>query len=349
MLKGAAEFYRNYPNLRKGDDGRYHIHHVNSNESVYGARDTDEDIASMRGVLAASIRASEILGQDEDLRGRWKELLANLPPLPTSDDPESLRAPDYKGPTVFVRGLKPAVKEGGMLPDGNSMPAWLFDLCNLENPDKRTLQVANDTLSASYRGKPGPETPVGLLSKIPMAAATLGRADEVRYLVPNQMRGLLGARATPGRTAANMANRMSLREGTQATDAQALGRASEALHLALLQSNPPGPAEPPVIRVFPAWPEDWDAEFTLLARGAFLVTSSWRSKQTEFVELESRAGAECRLRNPWGTSDVTLYRDGRKGETVRGSLLQFQTRKGEKIVALPAGRSPEAHRRKVSA
>ncbi|MCX6634485.1 MAG: DUF5703 domain-containing protein, partial [Acidobacteria bacterium] len=51
MLKGAAEFYRNYPNVKKGADGRYHIHHVNSNESVYGARDTDEDLSAMRGVV----------------------------------------------------------------------------------------------------------------------------------------------------------------------------------------------------------------------------------------------------------------------------------------------------------
>ena len=40
MLKGAAEFYRNFPNVKKGADGKYHIHNVNSNESIYGARDT---------------------------------------------------------------------------------------------------------------------------------------------------------------------------------------------------------------------------------------------------------------------------------------------------------------------
>ncbi len=36
MIKGAAEFYRHFPNLRKEGDGKYHIHHVNSNESVLG-------------------------------------------------------------------------------------------------------------------------------------------------------------------------------------------------------------------------------------------------------------------------------------------------------------------------
>src|SRR5262245_27200856 len=78
MLKGAAEFYRQYPNLKKGVDGKYHIHHVNSNESVWGARDTDEDLSALRGLLPAAIRASEILNEDADLRSPWRELLDNL-------------------------------------------------------------------------------------------------------------------------------------------------------------------------------------------------------------------------------------------------------------------------------
>src|SRR5439155_5570447 len=61
MLRGAAEFYRNFPNLAKEADGKYHIHGVNSNESVWGGRDTDEDLSAMRGVLGALLRASQIL------------------------------------------------------------------------------------------------------------------------------------------------------------------------------------------------------------------------------------------------------------------------------------------------
>src|SRR5262249_53249778 len=56
MLKGAAEFYGHYPNLKKGADGKYHIQHVNSNESVWGAQDTDEDLSALRGLLPAAIR-----------------------------------------------------------------------------------------------------------------------------------------------------------------------------------------------------------------------------------------------------------------------------------------------------
>ncbi len=345
MLKGAVELYRNFPNLRKEADGRYHIHHTNSNESVLGARDSDEDLSAARGVTAVAIRTSEVLGVDAELRGLWKELLQNLAPLPVSDDADALKPDDYRGLRVFVRGRKPAIKEGGLLPDGNSLPVWFFDLCNLESADVQTLETAHHTLTQSFRGEPGPATPVGLLSKIPMAAATLGHAEAVRFLVPNQMRGLPGPRATGNRTSANLANRMSLREGFQALDAEALGRASEALHLALLQSNPAAPAQEPVIRLFPAWPKDWDAAFSLAARGAFLVNSSMRRGKVEFVELKSQGGAECVMRNPWGENPITLYRDGRKSESTSASLLRFPTRKGETIVVVQGDDSPAQYRR----
>lgn len=349
MLKGVAEFYRNFPNVTKESDGKFHIRYVNSNESVWGARDTDEDLSSMRGIFPAVIRASEILGVDVELRRKWTEFLANLTPLPTNDDPDALKPDSYRGPAVWVRGRKPAVKAGQSLgPDGNSMPQWLFDLCNLESKDAQRLGIAQNTLTASMRQKPGPNTPVGLLSKVPIAAATLGRSEDVRYLIPNQMRGLPGRRDTSGRKTANLENRMSLREGPQALDAEALGRASEALNLALLQSSPGEPAGDPVTRLAPALPKEWNAAFTLRARGGFLVTSSIESGRIAFVELLSEAGARCRLRNPWTKAQVTLYRDGRKAESLAGSLIEFDTREGEQIVVVPGNDNPERYRRKIA-
>jgi hypothetical protein len=69
-----------------------------------------------------------------------------------------------------------------------------------------------------------------------------------------------------------------------------------------------------VIRVFPAWPKEWNARFKLAARGGFLVEASVKNGVVEFVELESLAGAECRLRNPW-----------------TGELQRFNPRKGERV------------------
>jgi hypothetical protein len=92
-------------------------------------------------------------------------------------------------------------------------------------------------------------------------------------LIPNQIRALTPERNTAYKNGGVLANRMTLREGPQALDAQRLGRAAEALHLALLQSAPPGPGEDSVICLFAACPKEWSARFTLLARG---VSSSRR-------------------------------------------------------------------------
>lgn len=337
MLKGAAEFYRHFPNLKKGDDGKYHIHHVNSNESVMDARDSDEDLSAMRGVFAAAIRAAEILDQDAQLRTAWAEILNNLAPLPTSADPDAIRKPDYETEApVFVRARQPVVQGRGLLPDGNSLPMWFFDLCHVETADKERLAVANATFAATYRRGITEETPVGVLSKWAIGGASLGHEDAVRYLVPNQMRSLAAERPAAYRGGKVLANRMALREGHQALDAQRLGRASEALQLGLLLSNPPAPAEAPIIHLFAAWPAEWEANFTLRARGGFVVTAAQKSGRAEFVELLSEAGAPCRLRNPWGDAEVVIERSGGGTQRVSGSLLTFPTTRGERLRLTPA-------------
>jgi hypothetical protein len=331
MIEGAAEFYRGFPNLERGTDGRYHIHGVNSNESVWGARDTDEDLSAMKGILAAAIRASERLGKDETRRAAWRELLDHLPPLPTSDDPEALRPADYRGPRVFVRGLRPAVQARGLRPDANSLPMWFFDLVSLESEDAGGLRIAQDTFAQYFSEPIGPQTPVGVLSKLAMAGALLGRTEAARFLVPSQMRSLRAERPATYGQGRPLANRLALREGHQAFDAQRLGRAADALQLALLQSQPPAPGGDPVLRLFPAWPKEWDASFKLRARGGFVVSASMSAGRVRTLELESQAGGRCRLRNPWAPGPVRLERAGARSERLEGELLEFATSAGERV------------------
>ncbi|MCF7973192.1 MAG: glycoside hydrolase [Phycisphaerae bacterium] len=320
MIKGVAEFYRNLPNVRQGQDGKIHIYSVNSNESVRDGMDTDEEIAAMQGIFPVAIGASEILGVDTELRNTWQDFLGHLAPLAQSDASATGTDPHW------VRAANTAGGRGAGRPDGNTMPMWFFDLCTLENPDNDTLQLANNTLDG-YR-----QSNIGVLSKIGVTAAMMGRADWVKMLLPDQL-------LNPDR-APIMANRMDQREGRQTTSAQRLGRVADALHNALLQSVPPGPAQNPVIRVYPAWPKQWDAAYTLLARGAFLVSSSMTGGQIEFVQIQSQKGGECRLRNPWPDRTVTLHRNGDRGEDLSGSLLTFSTSVDETIVVAIKGVTP---------
>ncbi len=336
MVRGAAEFYRHFPNLTKEVDGLWHMHHTNSNESVNDVRDSDEDLAAMRGIFAVAIRAAEILNVDPPDRAAWRELLDHLAPLPTSTDADALKPADYAGPQVFVRGRTPVVNGRGFTPDGNSLPQWFFDLCNLDSPDAATLAAANATFDrAMQRTGVNEKTPVGVLSKLAIAGTTLGRVEATRYLVPNQMRGLTAEREGAYRGGRPMANRLSLREGIQAFDCQRLGRAAEALQLALLNSTPPAPGGEPTIRVFPAWPAEWDAEFTLLARGAFTVSASQKDGRVVAVEILSKAGATCRLKNPWGDTEVTLTRANRTPERMRGAVLIIPTQVNERVRLAP--------------
>jgi hypothetical protein len=336
MLKGAAEFYRNFPNLKKGADGKLHIHHVNSNESVQGARDTDEDLSAMRGIFAAAARASELLTVDPELRQQWADALANLAPLPTSTDPDALKPADYNGPRVLVRGRTPAATGRGFTPDGNSLPHLFFDLGNLDSRDQEMRAIVHATFDRGLRsGAPNANTTVGVLSKMAIAGTTLGRIDATRYLILNQMKSLTAEREGAYNGGRPLQNRLSLREGHQAFDAQRLGRAAEALQIALLNSSPPAPAEEPTIRLFAAWPPEWDATFTLRARGGFVVTATHKNGKIESVEILSEAGAPLRLHNPWGERIVAFQRSGSAPERRGGKVLSVETRKGETLRLIP--------------
>ena len=328
MLKGIAEFYRNYPNIKKEADGKYHIYHVNSNEPLWGGKDTDEEVSSMMGILPVVIKASEILNVDADMRQVWKEFFDNLAPLARSDSPGVAASGGRSGPPVWIKGLEPIVRgRGTSLPDGNTMPMWFFDLCTLES-DPEVQKIANATLEAFIPRDSGPGRGIGVLSKIGFAAAVSGRADAVQFLIPGQIQ----TRESP-----ILANRMDLREGVQTTSAQRLGNAADALHNALCQSLPPGPGKAPVIRVFAAWPREWDADYTLLCRGGFMVTSAMHKGRIEFVGIQSQVGGECRLRNPWPDAALTLYRNGKKAEDLSGALLKIPTAKDEMVTVVPQG------------
>jgi hypothetical protein len=135
-------------------------------------------------------------------------------------------------------------------------------------------------------------------------------------------------------------NRLRLREGPGAIDAEHIGGLASGIHETMLASSPEEVDGEPVLRIFNDWPKSWDASFTLLAPGAFLVSSSMQKGQTEFVEIQSQIGGECRLRNPWPGKTVTLYHNGKKAEDISGSPLTFPTARGEDVVIVPQGPKP---------
>ena len=95
----------------------------------------------------------------------------------------------------------------------------------------------------------------------------------------------------------------------------------------LLQSNEN------IIRIFPAWPENKDAEFSnLRARGGFLVSAKLKGGTISNFTVESSAGGELVLVSPW-TSIKIKYPKG-KLETLNPdseNIVRINTKKGEKV------------------
>ena len=153
VIRGSAEFYRNFPNLSQGADGKYHIHFVNNlEEQPWGSTDTPEELLAMHVILPIAIHASEILNVDADLRPKWKEISDNLPPIPPAPQ-----------------------------------PGEYYDIFTPVSDDTALF----NSLKASYTGpgsrRGGDGGNLGILSREPVIAANLGMGEIIKTVVPGQM------------------------------------------------------------------------------------------------------------------------------------------------------------------
>jgi len=97
------------------------------------------------------------------------------------------------------------------------------------------------------------------------------------------------------------------------------------------------------IRIFPAVPDNWATAFTLLARGAFVVSSEIRKDGTiPGVYIESRKGNICRLVNPWPGVELRVISLREKGKSLKfktegNHVISFKTSPGHTYLVLPKG------------
>lgn len=306
MIKGVAEFYRNFPNVKKEADGKWHIHHVNRIESDWDSSDTPSELNAMATIFPLARRASEILGVDEDLRPKWQDIADNLaPPAPGSG------------------------KRGN------------FDTVNPERAAARQRQRAAQPEGAARPRNTGPRPFGNFVYGGEGAIEPIGPEPELksRFLGFNRLGSFIDAEGIGG--AQIFRNRLRLREGPGAIDAEHIGGLSFGIHQSLLTSSTNPELTETKIQLFPAWPKDWDVTFRLLARGAFTVTAAQQAGKVRFVEIEAQRGGNCHVANPWGASAVTVYRNGKAAENLTGATLTLPTAKGEIIALAPVGAPPE--------
>lgn len=310
IIKGVAEFYANFPNLKKESDGKYHIYHVNQIESDWDSQDTGSELRAMGTIFPMAIRASQILGVDEDLRPKWQDIADNLAsPAPGSgnrgnfDTTKVTYGRQVSGAASAASGL-PVPSSGG----GAAAPA--------RRPGGRVF--------GNFVG--GGEGAIEPLGSEPQLKS--------RFLGFNMTGGFIDPSGDGG--AQIFRNRMRLREGPGATDAEHIGGLAFGIHQSLLISTTNDTLTESSIQIFPAWPKDWNVNFKLLARGGTVVTAAQKGGKIVAVKLEPQMAGTITLINPWGSAAVKVTREGKASESLSGEKLEIKAQAGEAIRIEPA-------------
>ncbi len=134
LMREMALFYAAY--AKKGDDGCYHI--IPSMEpekwGYYAEFARNKDVISslcmFRWALSRTAEASEILGVDADLRGRWREVADHLAPYPTL---ETADGPVY----CAIQGVEPKNVPGDHFGEAVEYLTILADEVNLDSPKEQ--------------------------------------------------------------------------------------------------------------------------------------------------------------------------------------------------------------------
>ncbi|WP_238402858.1 glycosyl hydrolase family 95 catalytic domain-containing protein [Paenibacillus mesophilus] len=270
VLRRSVNYYLHL--LEEGEDGRLHLPPTISPE--YGSfmktvvRDCHYDMALLRWGCETLLAIDERLKTDDPLRGKWRETLERLAPLPVDE-------------TGFMIGRDTPLAYGHRH-FSHLMAVFPLHLIGGDREEEREL------IGKSLRhwiGKEGDLRGFSMTGAASIAAA-LGWGDVslgflqslLPMLKPNTM----------------------YKEAGPVMETPLAG--AEALHDMLLQSWGG------TIRIFPAVPESWkEAAFhDLRAEGAFLVSALRRDGVTQFVRVRSLAGEPCRINPGWSAGQLRV-------------------------------------------
>lgn len=353
MIKGVAEFYANFPNLKKEADGKYHIYHVNRIESDWDSHDTPSELGAMHTIFPMAIKASQILGVDEELRPKWQDIADNLAdPAPGSgnrgnfDETKNTYAHQAAEEASAASGLPLPWKQASSTNSAEShksvgkstavaRESSQINTTNRAGRDGRDIAVAAGANSNPGGGADGPEHRRrgifgNFVGRGDGAIEPLGSEPELkrRFIGFDMTGGFIDPSGDGGTKI--FRNRLRLREGPGAIDAEHLGGLAFGIHESLLTSTLNGSVTNSTIEIFPAWPKDWSANFKLLARGGTFVTAAQRDGTVLAVKLEPTLAGTINLKNPWGQAPVKVVR-GNATETLSGETLTLTTKPGEVI------------------
>ncbi|WP_194916262.1 glycosyl hydrolase family 95 catalytic domain-containing protein [Catenulispora rubra] len=309
LLKELDAFWRDFAVF---DGKRYVFQHSSAHE---GGDDTNPnlDLGFARKVINTLLETSAILGVDANMQSTWQDFLTKLSAYPTGTyngvtvfyTAEVINNPSL--PNKFEPGNQPINMEGVIFPG---------EQCSIGG-DANLLQYAINSLTQmnSWGVTSGGNSNNGFCKEFTIAARVGWPAEDL-------VQKLKAAIA-------------HLWRSSNDTDFQGGGGIEtsgtiETLNSMLMQS------EAGAIRVFPCWPTARDGSFTLLAKGAFLVSSAISGGSVASVGIISQTGGSATLVLPWHTGTATVTANGSSVPvTVSGGRATFATTAGTMYKVTP--------------
>jgi len=306
------------------------------------------------------IHAAKILQTDDKKIEKWEYILNHLWPIPYQTVPEAgevIAHAWYTNGTIF-----PKIEERGKWLSHMSASTSSVFPANLIGIDQKNTREFNAMVNMINHRSPA----VNAISPEPIVAARLGMGNNVLNMMQNGIRRLqhfpqglfynidhwynlslyMDSLKTPDITAqrdyiyderSHYPNKLPAKPFIQCgLETQSIYGA--AINEMLLQSNEGK------IRVFPAVPDNWATSFTLLARGAFVVSSERKTDGTiPGVFVESQKGNVCSLVNPWPGHEISVVclnepEKKIKFKAVEKDVIVFKTFLGQDYLIVPKGK-----------
>ncbi|MFE7655282.1 glycoside hydrolase family 95-like protein [Streptomyces bottropensis] len=304
LLRGAVNYYLHF--LEPGPDGKLHLPATFSPEYGGNSRDCAYDLMLLTWGCHTLLESAELLGIDDALAPRWREVLRKRAPYPTDANGFMIGAD-----IPFAKSHRHYSHLLAVYP--------LYELTG-DTPEERALIERSLAHWVGFEGALQGYTFTGAAS----ISALLGKGeDALRYLGELMTRFI-------------KPNTMYQESGPVIETPLS---AAQSLHDMVCQSWGG------VIRVFPALPAAWTALAVhgFRTQGAFLLSARREGGTTRWVRLTGEAGAPCRVRH--GIDGPIDVRDGRgrplRHTVVSDGVIHVPLGRGESVLITARGDRPD--------
>ncbi len=313
VMRESARFLLAY--ATRGTDGKLHTYPANVHENAWDVHDPVTNIAAMRALFPAVAEAATLLKVDSDLVSTLHSAATQLPDFPyvrASDRTTLVSSAAAFDDTIIAESYDPAAPVHN-IENPALETVWPYALIGDDGPMHeiavRTFMARRNQSEADWSFDPIQAARLGLAAQVKSSL----RALTTRYqLYPSGLAKFFGDEFY----------------------VEQIGVLTDALHEALVQDYDD------VLRVAPAWPDDWSADATVaLHHGGKARVVITKGKLQDFA-IQPSAISTLRLRNPWPKQSVEIIDSSRPDKPLQVSsagILEIQVQPQQTYIVKRSG------------